>query len=195
MRSGLCRTAAFCEHYAFPPGQSANTIVVASKTDPVRYAACLVLPTTRLDVNKCVRQLMGCKLSFASAEQTLALTGMEIGGVVAIGQPEDVPVFIDEAVFALPEVLMGGGTGPASSCSARGMLRMPQARRVQGLGVAPSGPVPNPGRAISESEGSSLPLVGGQEGFGRRPGTGAARLGSVAAAPVPAFLAAAGVIF
>lgn len=130
-------TAAFCEHYAFPPGQSANTIVVASKTDPVRYAACLVLPTTRLDVNKCVRQLMGCKLSFASAEQTLALTGMEIGGVVAIGLPEDVPVFIDEAVFALPEVLMGGGNRSSKLVlGPRELLRMPQARRVQGLGLA-----------------------------------------------------------
>jgi len=130
-------TAAFCEHYAFPPGHSANTIIVASKTDPVRYAACIVLPTTKLDVNKCVRLLMGSKLSFASAEQTLALTSMQIGGVVAVGLPDDVPVYIDDAVFALPEVLMGGGN--RSSKLALGpeeLLKMPQALRVQHLGVA-----------------------------------------------------------
>jgi prolyl-tRNA editing enzyme YbaK/EbsC (Cys-tRNA(Pro) deacylase) len=130
-------TAAFCEHYDFPPGQAANTIIVASRSDPVRYAACLVLPTTRLDVNKCVRQLMGCRLSFASAEQTVGLTRMQIGGVVAVGLPEDVPVYIDDAVFALPEVLMGGGN--RSSKLALGpleLLKMPQARRVQGLGIA-----------------------------------------------------------
>lgn len=140
-------TAAFCEHYDFPPSEGANTIIVASRTDPVRYAACIVLPTTKLDVNKCVRQLMGTrKLSFASAEQTLALTGMHIGGVVAIGLPEDVPVYIDDAVFALPEVLMGGGNRSSKlMVGPRELLKMPQAQRVQGPGVAPSGPVPPQG--------------------------------------------------
>ena len=132
-------TAAFCEHYHFPPGGSANTIIVASKTEPVRYAACIVLPTTKLDVNKCVRQLVGAKLSFASAGQTLALTGMEIGGVVAIGLPEEVPVYIDDAVFALAEVLMGGGNRSSKLRLGPGeLLKMPQARRIQGLGLAPS---------------------------------------------------------
>lgn len=130
-------TAAFCEHYGFPPGHSANTIIVATKTDPARYAACLVLPTTKLDVNKCVRQLLGSKLSFASAEQTLALTGMQIGGVVAVGLPEDVPVYIDDAVFALPEVLMGGGNRSSKLVlGPEELLKMPQALRVQQLGVA-----------------------------------------------------------
>ena len=130
-------TASFCEHYGFPPGEAANTIIVATKTDPVRYAACIVLPTTKLDVNKCVRQLMGSKLSFASAEQTVALTSMQIGGVVAVGLPEDVPVYIDDAVFALPEVLMGGGNRSSKlRLGPRELLKMPQAQRVQGLGVA-----------------------------------------------------------
>jgi len=128
-------TAAFCEHYQFPPGEGANTLVVASRTEPVRYAACIVLPTTRLDVNRCVRQLMGTrKLSFASAEQTVALSGMQIGGVVAIGLPEEVPVYIDEAVFALPEILMGGGNRSSKlMLDPRELLKLPQARRVQGL--------------------------------------------------------------
>jgi len=133
-------TAAFCAHYAFPPGRGANTIIVAAKTDPVRYAACLVLPTTRLDVNRCVRQLIGTrKLSFATAEQTLALTGMEIGGVVAIGLPEDVPVYIDEAVLAQPEVLLGGGNRSSKlMLDPQELLKLPGAQRVQGLGVAPA---------------------------------------------------------
>lgn len=131
-------TAAYCEHYDFPPGSAANTIIVASKTDPVRFAACLVLPTTKVDVNKCVRQLMGNrKLSFASAEQTLALTSMQIGGVVAIGLPEDVPVYIDDAVFALPEVLLGGGNRSSKLLlGPEQLLKMPQAQRIQGLGLA-----------------------------------------------------------
>ena len=131
-------TASFCEHYNYPPGEGANTIVVASKTDPVRYAACVVLPTTRLDVNKCVRQLMGTrKLSFASAEQTVALSGMQIGGVVAIGLPEDVPVYIDDAVFALPEILMGGGNRSSKLVlNPQELLKMPQAQRIPNLAVA-----------------------------------------------------------
>lgn len=133
-------TAAYCEHYNLPPGEGANTIIVATKPDPVRYAACIVLPTTRLDANKRVRQLMGGrKLSFASAEQTLALTSMQIGGVVAIGLPEDVPVYIDEAVFTLPEVLLGGGNRSSKLLlNPQELLKMPQAQRIQDLGVAPS---------------------------------------------------------
>ena len=131
-------TAAYCEHYHLPPGEGANTILVATKTDPARYAACIVLPTTKLDVNKCVRRLMdGRRLSFASAEQTLALTGMQIGGVVAIGLPEEVPVFIDDAVFALPEVLLGGGNRSSKLLlDPQELLKMPQAQRIQALGIA-----------------------------------------------------------
>lgn len=133
-------TAAYCEHYHFPPGEAANTIIVATRTDPVQCAACIVLPTTRLDVNKRVRQLLGGRrVSFASAEQTLALTGMEIGGVVAIGLPEEVPVYVDEAVFALPEILLGGGNRSSKLVlDPRELLRMPQVQRIQGLGITPS---------------------------------------------------------
>ena len=119
-----------------PTWQKLN--IVASKTDPVRYSACIVLPTTKLDVNKRVRQLMGGpKLSFASAEQTLALTGMEIGGVVAIGLPEEVPVYIDDAVFTVPEVLLGGGNRTSKLVmDPRELLKMPQAQQVQALGIS-----------------------------------------------------------
>ena len=133
-------TAAFCERYSFPVGECANTIVVASKTDPVRYAACVVLPTTKLDVNKRVRQLMGSgKLSFASSEQTVTLTDMQVGGVVAIGLPEGVPVYVDDAVFALPEILLGGGNRSSKLVlDPQELLKLPQAQRVQGLGVGRS---------------------------------------------------------
>ena len=133
-------TAAYCEHYGLPPGLGANTLIVASRTEPVRYAACIVLPTTRLDVNRCVRRLMGeRRVSFASAEQTLALTGMQIGGVVAVGLPEEVPVYIDEAVFALPEILLGGGNRSSKLRVAPGeLLKLPQSRLVPGLGLPPA---------------------------------------------------------
>lgn len=131
-------TAAYCEHYHLPPGEGANTILVATRTDPAQFAACIVLPTTRLDVNKRVRQLMGGRrVSFASVDQTVALTDMQVGGVVAIGLPEDVPIYIDDAIFALPEVLLGGGNRSSKLLlDPQELLKMPQARRIQGLGVA-----------------------------------------------------------
>ena len=106
----LADTAAFCEHYGVPVEQAANTILVASKkVDPPRYAVCVVLGTTRLDVNKKVSELLGVKrLSFADAETTIALTGMMIGGVTAFGI-EGLPVYVDSAVLDQPQVVMGGG--------------------------------------------------------------------------------------
>lgn len=106
----LADTAAFCGHYGFTLEQSANTILVASRTEPVQYTACVVLADSRLDVNKKVRQLMGVKkLSFASADQTVDLTGMQIGGVVIFGLPEDIPIYIDSRVMEQEKIVMGGG--------------------------------------------------------------------------------------
>src|SRR5665811_1447087 len=81
----MADTAAFCAHYGFAMEQAANTILVASKNvAPSKYAACVVLGTTRLDVNK--NELLAVKrLSFADEETTLGLTGMMIGGVTAFG--------------------------------------------------------------------------------------------------------------
>ena len=84
----LADTALFCERYGFPMEQSGNTIIVASKKDPKVFVACVVLATTRLDVNKRVRKLMGVsKASFASAEEMKVLTGMEVGGVTPFSLP------------------------------------------------------------------------------------------------------------
>src|SRR2546423_15691376 len=78
----LADTAAFCQAYGFAPEDSANTIVVIGKSDPPRYVACVVLATTRLDVNKVVRQrLGGKKASFCDPETTKTITGMALGGV------------------------------------------------------------------------------------------------------------------
>ena len=107
----LADTAAFCEHYGYAPEDSANTIVVASKREPKRYVACVVLATTRLDVNGTVKRRLGAgKVSFASAEETAALTGMQIGGVTALALPADLPLWVDAAVMARPRIILGGGS-------------------------------------------------------------------------------------
>ena len=107
----LADTAVFCAHYNIPPEVSANVIIAAGKSDPRQYAACVLLATTRLDVNKCVRKKMGVKkCSFASADETKALTGMEIGGVTALGLPESLPLWIDSKVMQCDYIILGGGS-------------------------------------------------------------------------------------
>ena len=104
-------TAQFCEKYGIPLAKSANTIVVASKKEPKQYCACVVLATTRLDVNHAVKKLMGAaRVSFASAEETKALTGMMIGGVTVFALPPDVPLYVDDRVMALDWLILGGGS-------------------------------------------------------------------------------------
>ena len=106
----LADTAAFCAAYGYAPEESANTIVVVGKGDPPRYVACVVLATTRLDVNRTVRTRLGVKkASFADPAQTKAITGMLIGGVTALGLPEDLPIWVDERVVRLPRIRRGGG--------------------------------------------------------------------------------------
>ncbi|MDX1658839.1 MAG: YbaK/EbsC family protein [Nitriliruptorales bacterium] len=107
----LADTAAFCEHYGYPLEDSANCIVVASRREPIQYAACLNLAHTKLDVNKRVRKLMGVrKLSFATPEQTRDLTGMMIGGVTPFGLPEELPLYVDDRVMERERVIVGGGS-------------------------------------------------------------------------------------
>lgn len=104
-------TASFCEHYGFPSDHSANTIIVGSKKEPKQYCACLVLASMRLDVNHAVRRLMGAsRVSFASADDTIALTGMMIGGVTVLALPADLPIYIDAPIMQLDYVILGGGS-------------------------------------------------------------------------------------
>ena len=131
----LADTAAFCAHYRIPPGESGNTIVVATKKEPKRYAACLALATTRLDVNHAVRKLLGGdKLSFASGEETAALTGMMMGGVTVFGLPPNLPIYIDAAVMGAPTVVVGGGSRSCKIRLAPDVLRrIPNTVVVEGL--------------------------------------------------------------
>ncbi|QQS69887.1 hypothetical protein IPP75_01990 [Candidatus Saccharibacteria bacterium] len=132
----MADTAAFCEHYGFTLEQAANTLLVASrKTEPTKYALCVVLGTTRLDVNKKVCELLGVKrASFADAETTRELTGMEIGGVVAIGTNPKIPVYIDSLVLEQEKVVMGGGNRTSKIVlDPKELQKLPQANVINNL--------------------------------------------------------------
>lgn len=106
----LADTAAFCARYGYAPEESGNCILVRSKTGDLRYAACVVQATRRLDLNRHSRLLVDArKASFAGADETIERTGMVPGGVTPIGLPDELPVFVDTPIMHLERVIVGGG--------------------------------------------------------------------------------------
>lgn len=107
----LADTAAFCDTYGSPLAASANCVVVAGKRDgEQRYAACVVLATTRADVNGVVRRRLDVrKASFAPMDDAVERTGMAYGGITPLGLPAGWPLLIDAAVAAAPELVVGSG--------------------------------------------------------------------------------------
>lgn len=132
-------TAAFCDRYGVDPWDSANTILVSSRRPPGELAACIVLAPTRLDVNHRVCELMGVrKASFASAGETIAVTGMMIGGVTPFALPLDLPLYIDARVLERERVVLGGGSRSLKvSLAPEVLTRLPGARIVDGLAMPP----------------------------------------------------------
>ena len=134
---GLADTAAFCERYGVAPAQSANCVVVTGRRDgQPRYAACLVLATTRADVNGLARrQLDVRKASFAPMDEAVSLTGMEYGGITPIGLPAGWPVLIDAAVAAAPMVVVGSGLRRSKlAVTGAALASLPGAQVLDGLG-------------------------------------------------------------
>lgn len=131
----LADTAAFCAAYGVLPEDSANTILVIGKADPPLHVACVVLATTRLDVNRTVRHRLGVKkASFAGAEAAREVTGMAIGGVTAFGLPPGLPVWIDAAVMERETVVLGGGSRSWKvRCAPSQLLAISGAEVVPGL--------------------------------------------------------------
>ena len=128
-------TAAFCERYGFAPSDSANCIIVASKQPLGKHCACLVLATTRLDVNRKVCALLSVrKASFAPGDATQELTGMMIGGVTPVGLPGDMPLYIDSRVMQREGVIIGGGSRSLKiQLPPTELRKLPNAEVVQGL--------------------------------------------------------------
>ena len=130
----LADTAAFCAAYGFAMEDSANTIIVVGKGAEPVYAACVVLATHRLDVNRAIKARFGRKSSFASPEETRAITGHAIGGVTVFGLPPELPIWVDAAVMARDRIVLGGGSrswkviAPASI-----LLTLPNVEVVEGL--------------------------------------------------------------
>ena len=120
----LADTAEFCAQYGVDLADSANCVVIAGRrAGETRYAACVVLATTRTDVNNAVRRRLDARrASFAPMEDAVVLTGMEYGGITPIGLPESWPILIDSAVLARQTVVIGSGLRRSKLALAPGLL-------------------------------------------------------------------------
>ena len=129
-------TAAFCERYGVSPAESANCVVISGKREgEVRYAACMVLATTRADVNNVARRELDVrKASFAPMDTAVAESGMEYGGITPLGLPAGWPVLVDAAVADTPHVVIGSGVRHSKLVlPAKLLAGLPGARVIDGL--------------------------------------------------------------
>jgi len=126
----LADTAAFCAAYEVGLDVSANCVVVAGRREGLtRYAACMVLATTRADVNGVIRRHLDVrKASFAPMDTAVAETGMEYGGITPIGVPAGWPVLVDARVAQTAHVIIGGGVRHSK-------IALPGAVLAQGTGA------------------------------------------------------------
>ena len=132
----LADTAAFCERYDVSPAESANCVVIAGRREGhVRFAACVVLATTRADVNNVARRALDVrKASFAATDVAVALTAMEYGGITPIGLPADWPVLVDAAAAAAAQVVIGSGLRRSKlALAGKTLADLPAAMVIDGL--------------------------------------------------------------
>lgn len=117
---------------------SANCVVVAGRRgDRTTLAACVVLSTTRVDVNGTVRRRLGVrKASFAPMDTAVGETGMEYGGITPVGLPAGWPLLVDQAVADAPHVVIGSGARRGKLIvPGKAIAALPGAVVLDGLGI------------------------------------------------------------
>jgi prolyl-tRNA editing enzyme YbaK/EbsC (Cys-tRNA(Pro) deacylase) len=132
----LADTAEFCARYGVGLAESANCVLISGRRGgETRFAACMVLATTRADVNGVVRRELDVrKASFAPRDVAVAETGMEYGGITPIGLPGGWPVLVDGAVAATPQVVIGSGVRRSKLVlPGAALAQLPGARVIDGL--------------------------------------------------------------
>lgn len=129
-------TAAFCERYDVSPAESANCVVISGRREgETRFAACVILATTRADVNNVARRALDVrKASFAQTDVAVAETGMEYGGITPIGLPATWPILVDAAAAATAQVIIGSGVRKSKlALTGQTLAALPGAVVVEGL--------------------------------------------------------------
>lgn len=133
----LSDTAAFCTNYQLGLETAANCVVLrAKKGEESRFVACVLLATTRVDVNGLVRQTLDIKkISFAPMEEAVAGSAMEFGAITPVGLPAAWPLLVDKAVVDSAQVIIGAGTRKAKLLVPGSFLAsLPNVQVLEGLG-------------------------------------------------------------
>ena len=139
--ASLSDTAAFCDHYQVGLDHAANCVVLEAKRgDTSRFVACVILATTRADINGLVRRTLDArKVSFAPMDQAVAQTGMEYGAITPVGLPPEWTILIDKAVIDTAHVIIGGGVrGSKLAVPGNFLATLPNAQVLDGLGQVKS---------------------------------------------------------
>ena len=134
----LADTAALMEAYDLPAEASANCVVIAGTRDgDERVAACVVLASTRADVNKRARKLLDVrKASFLPMDRAVEDSGMEYGGIGPIGLPDGWRLLIDSRVVEQEAVIIGSGIrGSKIVLPGAALAELPEAEVVEDLAV------------------------------------------------------------
>jgi len=134
----LSDTASTQKEYGLEPDVLANCVVVGGKREgDERLAACVVLATTRADVNGIVKRRLDVrKASFLPMERAVELTGMEYGGITPIGLPNDWPVLVDRRVAEAELVVIGSGVRRSKLLlPGVALARLPCVEIIEGLAV------------------------------------------------------------
>jgi prolyl-tRNA editing enzyme YbaK/EbsC (Cys-tRNA(Pro) deacylase) len=131
-------TASTQKKFELSANTLANCVIVGGKREGVeRIAACVILATTRGDVNNTVKRSLDVrKASFLPQERAVELSGMEYGGITPIGLPEDWPVLVDARVVETDLIIIGSGVRRSKILLPGHLLsRVAGARVIEGLGV------------------------------------------------------------
>lgn len=134
----LAETAALTERFDLDPEASANCVIVLGKRGgELRPAACVILASTRADVNGLVRRTLDArKCSFAPQDWAVAETGMEYGGITPVGVPIGWPILVDRGVTEQPWVLLGSGLRRSKlALPGASLAELPGAQVLEGLGL------------------------------------------------------------
>ncbi|WP_203337739.1 YbaK/EbsC family protein [Nocardioides limicola] len=134
----IADTAALVDAYDLDITASVNCVLVAgSRAGDERVAACLIPAHTRADVNRVVRRLLDVrKCSFLPQERAVAESGMEYGGITALGLPAHWRVLVDGRVQSVEAAVIGSGVRRSKLVIAgRVLAQWPGAEVIDGLGV------------------------------------------------------------
>jgi prolyl-tRNA editing enzyme YbaK/EbsC (Cys-tRNA(Pro) deacylase) len=132
-------TAATQEVFGLSMDTLANCVIVSGKREGAeRIAACLILATSRADVNNVVKRSLDVrKASFLPLERAVELSGMEYGGITPIGLPEDWPILVDRRVVDAEVIVIGSGVRRSKILlPGQVVTRLAGARVIDGLSLA-----------------------------------------------------------